>query len=135
VQARLREICAPRIKQGAPGFKFDNKGIAKHPEYYFDFLSLEEYAELLACFTINVTRNDVTAGPLEKLRQMQERREIPADIDLNFAPDPRAGMMSRFLSVVFLTLLSRLDKKQDALREHVEKVVVERLGLGHTGGK
>ena len=111
VQAHLREICAPRIKQGAPGFKFDNKGIAKHPEYYFDFLSLEEYAELLARFTINVTRNDVTAGPLEKLRQMQGRREIPADIDLSFAPDPRAGMMSRFLSVVFLSLLSRLEQE------------------------
>lgn len=129
VETRLREICAPRIKQGAPGFKFDNKGIAKHPEYYFDFLSLEEYAELLASFTIIVTRNDVTAGPLEKLRQMQGRREIPVDIDLNFVPDPRAGMMSRFLSVVFLTLLSKLDKKQDALRELVEKAVVERLGL------
>ena len=129
VQAHLREICAPRIKQGAPGFKFDNKGIAKHPEYYFDFLSLEEYAELLARFTINVTRNDVTAGPLEKLRQMQGRHEIPADIDLSFAPDPRAGMMSRFLSVVFLTLLSKLEKKQDALRERVEKAVVEQLGL------
>ena len=129
VQAHLREICALRIKQGAPGFKFDNKGIAKHPEYYFDFLSLEEYAELLARFTINVTRNDVTAGPLEKLRQMQGRREIPADIDLNFVPDPRAGMMSRFLSVVFLSLLSRLDKKQGALRERVENAVVERLGL------
>src|SRR6266702_1159746 len=89
VQIRLREICAPRIKQGAPGFKFDNKGIAKHPEYYFDFLSLEEYAELLARFTINVTRNDVTAGPLEKLRQMQARQEIPPDIDLSFAPDIR----------------------------------------------
>ena len=129
VQARLREICAPRIKQGAPGFKFDNKGIAKHPEYYFDFLSLEEYAALLARFTINVTHNDVTAGPLEKLRQMQARCEIPADIDLSFAPDLRAGMMSRFLSVIFLTLLSRLDKKQDSLRERVEKAVVERLGL------
>src|SRR6266851_957 len=129
VQAHLREICALRIKQGAPGFKFDNKGIAKHPEYYFDFLSLEEYAELLARFTIIVTRNDVTAGPLEKLRQMQGRREIPVDIDLNFVPDPRAGMMSRFLSVVFLTLLSKLDKKQDALRERVERAVVERLGL------
>src|SRR5207248_503731 len=135
VQAHLREICAPRIKQGAPGFKFDNKGIAKHPEYYFDFLTLEEYTELLARFTINVTRNDVTAGPLEKMRQMQTRREIPEDIDLNFVPDPRAGIVSRFLSVVFLTLLSRLDKKQDALRERVENAVVEQLGLAPYWGQ
>ena len=77
-------------------------------KYYFDFLSLEEYAGLLARFTIIVTRNDVTAGPLEKLRQMQWRHEIPADIDLNFTPDPRAGMMSRFLSVVFLITVEQV---------------------------
>ncbi len=129
VSAELSRLCASRIKQSAPGFKFDNKGIAKHPEYYFEFLSLEDYATLLARFTINVTRNDVTAGPLGKLRQMQAGGEIPADIDLNFAPDLRAGMVSRFLSVVFLSLLSRLDKKQDVLREQVEKAVVAQLGL------
>jgi CRISPR-associated protein Csc3 len=128
-QDRLREICAPRIKDGAPGFKFDNKGIVKHPDYYFDFLSLEDYAELLARFTVNITRGDITAGPLEKLRQMQARGEIPADIDLNLRPDVRAGMMSRFLSIVFLSLLGRLDKKQEALRASVEKAVVEQLGL------
>lgn len=128
-QNHLREICASRIKQGAPGFKFDNKGIVKHPDYYFDFLSLEEYAVLLARYTVNITRKDITAGPLEKLRQMQARGEIPADIDLNLTPDLRASMMSRFLSLVFLSLLGRLDKKQNALRESVEKVVVEQLGL------
>ncbi|MGB8345374.1 MAG: type I-D CRISPR-associated protein Cas10d/Csc3 [Ktedonobacteraceae bacterium] len=129
VSAELSRLCASRIKRSAPGFKFDNKGIAKHPEYYFEFLSLEDYAVLLARFTINVTRNDVTAGPLGKLRQMQSSGEIPADIDLNFAPDLRAGVVSRFLSVVFMSLLSRLDKKQDVLREQVEKAVVTQLGL------
>ncbi len=129
VSVPLRRICAPRIKQSAPGFKFDNKGIVKHPEYYFDFLSLEEYAELLARFTIIVTKNDVTAGPLDKLRQMHTAREIPPEIDLNFASDMRAGMVSRFLSVIFNTLLGLLDKKQDTLRERVESAVVEQLGL------
>lgn len=129
VSAELRRLCADRIRQSAPGFKFDNKGIAKHPDYYFDFLSLDDYAVLLALFTISATRNDITANPLAKLREMQARGEIPADIDLNFAPDPRAGMVSRFLSVVFTSLLSRLDKKQDALREQVEKAVVTQLGL------
>lgn len=129
VSAELRRLCADRIRQSAPGFKFDNKGIAKHPDYYFEFLSLEDYAVLLARFTVNATRNDITAGPLAKLRQMQAGGEIPPDIDLNFAPDLRAGMVSRFLSVVFMSLLSRLDKKQDALREQIEKEVVAQLDL------
>ena len=129
VNDELRLLCADRIKQHAPGFKFDNKGIAKHPEYYFEFLSLEDYAVLLARFTISVTKNDVTAGPLAKLRQMQATGEIPVYIDLSFEPDLRAGMVSRFLSVVFMTLLSRLDKQYDSLRERVEKAVMEQLGL------
>ncbi|OLE73241.1 MAG: type I-D CRISPR-associated protein Cas10d/Csc3, partial [Cyanobacteria bacterium 13_1_40CM_2_61_4] len=39
VQAQLREICADRIKSSAPGFKFSIQGIAKHPGYFFEFLS------------------------------------------------------------------------------------------------
>src|SRR5205807_8350522 len=67
VQAQLRGICADSIKRHAPGFKFSIQGIAKHPGYYFEFLSLEEYAELLARFTIQLTTNVITAVPFEKL--------------------------------------------------------------------
>ena len=129
VQAQLREICADRIRSSAPGFKFSIQGIAKHPGYFFEFLSLEEYAELLARFTIQRTTNDITAVPLEKLRQMQINGELATDMPTDFIADPRIGMLSRFFSVVFASLLSTLDKKQDALREHVEQEVVKHLGL------
>lgn len=129
VRGQLREICAGRIKQQAPGFKFSIQGIAKHPGYYFEFLTLEEYAELLARFTILRTTNDISAIPLSKLKKMQEDGEISADLPLDFQPDPRIGMVSRFLSVVFLTLLDMLDKKQQSLREQVEQEVVKHLGL------
>src|SRR5207237_8127283 len=100
VQAQLREICADSIKRHAPGFKFSIQGIAKHPGYYFEFLSLEEYAELLARFTIQRTANDITAVPLTKLRQMQANGEIAGSLPMDFTPDKRIGMMRRFLSVV-----------------------------------
>lgn len=129
VQTQLREICANRIKTSAPGFKFSIQGIAKHPGYYFEFLSLEDYAELLARFTINRTTNDVTTIPFTKLRQMQANGEIAADLPLDFTPDIRIGMLGRFFSVVFATVLGMLDKKQDAMHEQVEKAVVEHLGL------
>jgi CRISPR-associated protein Csc3 len=129
VRTQLREICADRIKRHAPGFKFSIQGIAKHPGYYFEFLTLEEYAELLAHYTIQRTTNDISAIPLGKLRQMQANDEIATDIPTDFTPDPRIGMLSRFFSVVFMTLLDKLDKKQNALREHVEQEVVKRLGL------
>ncbi|MDQ6660283.1 MAG: type I-D CRISPR-associated protein Cas10d/Csc3, partial [Chloroflexota bacterium] len=129
VQVRLRGICADTIKQTAPGFKFSIQGIAKHPEYYFEFLTLEEYAQLLALYTIRRTINDVSVIPLGKLREMQTLGEIAPDIRMDFAPDPRIGMIGRFLSVVFKSFLDKLDKKQQALREQVEQEVLKHLEL------
>src|SRR6266700_1650932 len=83
VRKQLREICAERVRTTAPGFKFSIQGIAKHPGYYFEFLSLEEYATLLA----------------------------------------------RYLTVIFVTMLGMLDKKQNSLREQVTERVIEHLGL------
>ncbi len=129
VQGRLRQTCAERIKHNAPGFKFSIQGIAKHPGYYFEFLTLEEYAQLLARFTITRTASDITAIPLTKLRQMQENGEISPDLPMDFVPDKRIGILSRFFSVVFTTVLDLLDKKQAPLRERVEQEVIQHLGL------
>jgi CRISPR-associated protein Csc3 len=129
VQQQLRQICAGVIKKDAPGFKFSIQGIVKHPAYYYEFISLEEYVDLLARFTVLRTYTDITAIPLQKLRQMQEKGEIPADLPCNFVPDKRIGMFSRFLSIAFNTLLGSLDKKQQALREQVEQEIVRTLDL------
>src|SRR6266571_6152942 len=129
VRKQLREICAERVRTTAPGFKFSIQGIAKHPGYYFEFLSLEEYAELLARFTIKGTGRDISALPLEKIRQMQANGEIAADLVTDFIPDIRVGMLARFFSVIFVSVLGMLDKSQEALREQAEKAVVEHLGL------
>ena len=129
VKERLQQTCAARIKQDAPGFKFSIQGIAKHPEYYFEFLSLEDYLALLASSIIDRTRNDITVIPLGRLRQMQANGEIAADLPTDFAPDKRIGMLSRFFSVVFATVLGMLDKTQDALHAQVEREVVNFLEL------
>jgi CRISPR-associated protein Csc3 len=129
VRAQLRQICAGVIKKDAPGFKFSIQGIAKHPGYYFEFLTLEEYVALLARFTIARTNNDIATTPLGKLRQMQANGEIAPDLPMEFQLDGRrVGMVSRFLSVVFNTLLGLLDK-QPELRTQVEQVVIEQLSL------
>lgn len=129
VQAQLRQICAGVIKDNAPGFKFSIQGIAKHPGYYFEFLTLEEYVTLLARFTIARTNNDIATTPLGKLRQMQANGEIASDLPMQFQIDGRhVGMVSRFLSVVFNTLLSLL-AKQTELRAQVEQAVIEQLDL------
>ncbi len=131
VQTQLQRSCANVIKQAAPGFKFSIQGIAKHPGYYFEFLSLEEYMALLQKCTIGRTNNDTFAGTWIKLRQLQENGEIPATISLDMQPDGRsASIMTRFLSVVFVTLLGLLDDKtQQELHEQVERAVVQQLEL------
>jgi CRISPR-associated protein Csc3 len=130
VQAQLRQICSEVIKNDAPGFKFSIQGIAKHPGYYFEFLTLEEYLQLLIRFTILRTNNDIATIPLGKLRQMQEKGELPSDLPLAFQLDGRRiGMVSRFLSVVFNTVLSLLNKQQQELRAQTEQAVIQQLGL------
>lgn len=132
IQARLSAICAATIKDNAPGLKFSIQGIVKHPDYYFEFLNLEEYFALLAKSTINRTSNDVVSGPFDKLRQMQARGELPAELALaGLAEDGqrRVGKLSRFFSVVFVTILGMLDKRQEALRARTEQAVIEHLGL------
>lgn len=132
VQERLRAICAATIKEHAPGLKFSIQGIVKHPDYYFEFLSLNEYFALLAKSTINRTNNDVVSGPFEKLRQMQARDEIPADLALDgLAEDGerRVGKLSRFYSVVFVTILDMFEKRQEALRARTEQALIAHLAL------
>ncbi len=130
VKDRLQQVCAARIEQNAPGFKFDNKGIVKYPNYYFEFLTVKQYTDLLVRFTIQRTGNDTSASDFEKLRQMQANGEIAPDLPINFTPDLRITILRRIFSVIFATLLGMLDKTQDALRAQVEREVVDLLELG-----
>lgn len=130
VKGQLQQVCGGRIKQDAPGFKFSIQGIAKHPEYYFEFLTLDDYMNLLSTSVIKRTNNDISVTPLEKLRQMQANREIDAPLPEDAVPDIRISMVSRFFSVLFATVLGMLDsKKQDALHRQMEQEVVQHLGL------
>lgn len=126
----LRHICAGTIKSQAPGFKYDPKGLLKHPAYYFEFLSLEEYLELLASFTIDRTKNaDAIVNALGKIRQMQINGQVSTDLPMEFAVDKRAVMVARFFSALFGALLGMFEKKQEALYRQVEAQLVSYLGL------
>ncbi len=129
VKERLLQVCAARIEQDAPGFKFDNKGIVKYPNYYFEFLTVKQYTDLLVRYTIGLTRNNTSASDLEKLRQMQINGEIAPDLPIDFTPDLRISILRRIFSVVFATLLGMLDKKQETLRAQVEQEIVDLLEL------
>jgi CRISPR-associated protein Csc3 len=131
VKLQLQKSCAQVIQQSAPGFKFSIQGIAKHPDYYFEFLGFEDYITLLHTNTIRRTCNDTFTGTWAKLHQLQEHGEIPASLPLTIQPsDGRtASIMTRFLSVIFVTIPGLLDKSQQALQKQVEHALVQHLGL------
>lgn len=125
----LRQICAGKIKSQAPGFKYDPKGLLKHPGYYFEFLSLEDYFALLARFTINNTGTDIAAGPLAKVLQMQVDGLVPPDLPATFSTDKRTAMLARFFSALFGTLPGMIDRRKADVRRQVETELVSFLGL------
>jgi len=129
VKAELRRLCARRIQADGAGFKFSNQARAKHPDFYFEFLNIEEYAALLARLTILHTQNDISSKPLETLRLMQQAGDIDLDLPVDFDADLRIGLFARFLSVVFISVLGLLGGECADLREDVERAVVKHLGL------
>jgi CRISPR-associated protein Csc3 len=130
VKSQLRQSCANVIQHEAPGFKFSIQGIAKHPDYYFEFLGLPEYIDLLQESIISRTRNDTFTGTWAKMRMLQANGEIPTSISFDMQPDgPTASIMTRFLSVVFVSLLGLLDKSQQTLQKEVETAVLRHLEL------
>src|SRR5947209_4854539 len=54
---------------------------------------------------------------------------ITTDLVTDFTPDIHVGMLARFFSVIFVSVLGMLEKNQDALHVQVEKAAVEYLGL------
>jgi len=131
VKNQLQQVCGVRVKGDAPGFAFSNQGNAKHPEYYFEFLSLDDYLQLLINSTMRRTVRDITAGPFEKLKEMQANGEIAADllVGLDLEPDLRASRLARFLSVIFTTVLGMLTKNQQELYKRIEQEIANFLEL------
>jgi CRISPR type I-D/CYANO-associated protein Csc3/Cas10d len=133
VHAQLQRSCANVIKQNAPGFKFSIQGIAKHPGYYFEFLTFEDYVALLKTCVIERTQRDTFSETWTKLQHMQAQGDIPATLSFQTQPDGRtAGIFTRFLSIAFVTLLGLLDptqQTQQKLHEQTEQAIIEELAL------
>jgi len=126
-KGELTRICARKIKHDAPGFKFDQKGLIKKPDYYHDFLSPGEYVRMIGERAVSLTKRDISISPAAKMREMQVQGLIPGDIDVAFEPDLRIGVLARFLINLWKEALDRLPDQ--ALRAQVETQVLERLGV------
>lgn len=123
----LNRICAQKILHDAPGFKFDQKGLVKKPDYYHDFLSAADYLHMIARWVVRMTQRDISAKPAEKMREMQSQGLIPADIEISFEPDVRVGVLARFLINLWKEAFDRLPDK--SMKASVQNRVLERLDI------
>jgi CRISPR-associated protein Csc3 len=123
----LERICAKKIIHDAPGFKFDQKGLVKKPDYYHDFLSASDYVRMIGKQAIRMTVRDISTSPLQKMQEMQAQGLIPGDIDVTFEPDLRVGVLARFLVNLWKEALDRLPDEE--MRSRVQAWVLERLGM------
>lgn len=125
-RAELSRICAGKIRKDAPAFKFDPKGLIKKPDYYHDFLSVSDYVRMIGEKAIQMTQNDISTSPAEKMRQMKAEALLPAEVD-TFEPDVRVGVLARFLINLWKEVIEKLPDK--LLQNRVEQQVLERLEL------
>lgn len=127
VRRELINICAAKIAHDAPGFKFDPKGLVKKPDYYHDFLSAGKYVQMIGKRAVSMTKNDVSASPAQKMREMQAEGLIPEEIDVSFEPDLRVGVLARFLINLWKEAFERLP--DEAMRLRAQEQTLERLKL------
>lgn len=57
VKESLSRLCSKSIERNAPGFKFTNLSTTKNPQYYFDFINIEQYFRMVINKAITPTSN------------------------------------------------------------------------------
>ena len=122
---QLITYCAERLAVNLNGFKRDGKGF-RFPDYYYDFFKIPQLLKLISigCFRILHENKSSSAGKrLQKLHQLQEKGDIPSDVDLHFGDDMRVDQLAEYLSAVE-KLVSNI-----ATREEVATEIVKSLDM------
>lgn len=101
-EKQLITYCAERLAVNLNGFTRDGKGF-RFPDYYYDFFQISELMKLISigCFRILHENKSASAEKrLLKLHQLQERGDIPSDVDLHFEDDMRVDQLAEYLSAI-----------------------------------
>ena len=98
-EKQLIAYCAGRLEANLNGFTRDGKGF-KFPEYYYDFFQIPQLLKLISvgCFRILHENKSPSAGKrLQKMLQLQEKDDIPFDVNLHFEDDMRVDQLAEYL--------------------------------------
>ena len=99
VEKQLIAYCARRLETNLNGFTRDGKGF-KFPDYYYDFFQIPQLLKLIraGCFRILHENKSPSAGKrLQKMLQLQEKGDIPSDVNLHFEDDMRVDQLAEYL--------------------------------------
>ena len=98
VVAKIKHLCADKLKETQTGFGRDGKGI-KFADYYwlyFDIRSLMEVAVNAACRIISSAKTSSGAKRSASLNGFKLNGELPADLDVEFGDDYRIDRLAEF---------------------------------------
>lgn len=119
IKYKVFKIIGNRIKKDAPGFKFTNLSTTKNPQYYFDFISFEDYFHLVKSKAINPSGTD----PSIKMVQHFKKLTHPDYNKFIYAPDERIGGLGRFLIFIedyVITLVNNKDEINNLIFKNLE---------------
>ena len=98
-EKQLIAYCAERLEVNLNGFTRDGKGF-KFPDYYYDFFQIPQLLKLIGvgCFRVLHENKSPSAGKRrQKMLQLQESGDIPADVSLDFEDDMRVDQLAEYL--------------------------------------
>jgi CRISPR-associated protein Csc3 len=98
VVAKIRSLCAERLKQKTTGFSRDGKGF-KFADYYwlfFDTIELMEVSIEAACRLIPSTKASSAQKRSDSLVKFKTEGELPSHLNVEFADDYRIDRLAEF---------------------------------------
>ncbi|MBE9226183.1 type I-D CRISPR-associated protein Cas10d/Csc3 [Phormidium sp. LEGE 05292] len=98
VIAKIRSLCAERLKQKTTGFSRDGKGF-KFADYYwlfFDTIKLMEVSIEAACRLIPSTKPSSAKKRSDSLVKFQSEGDLPSELKVEFADDYRIDRLAEF---------------------------------------
>ncbi|MBE9096429.1 type I-D CRISPR-associated protein Cas10d/Csc3 [Tychonema sp. LEGE 07203] len=98
VIAKIRNLCADKLKLKTTGFSRDGKGF-KFGEFYwlfFDIIELMQVSIEAACKLIPSTKASSAKKRSDSLLSFQKNGDLPAQLNLEFAEDYRIDRLAEF---------------------------------------
>jgi CRISPR-associated protein Csc3 len=98
VVARVRQLCASKLKRRHVGFGRDGKGL-KFADYYWLFFDPAELAQVCAAAACRMIVNPASDKRSASLAEFQRKGLLPKTMDVEFGADSRIDQLAEFCDI------------------------------------